>query len=171
MEKIEKTKLEQLLGIIPDHPMIHIAHFADSGLEMTEILSHFCEQKGYDYQINCTNTVFYEKVAEQYRHTPYVKTVKFTLERPKYMMQGKFYDFLFVTAVIEEGQRDAFIRKCHMVIKNSGNIIVFLPKGEDAVRYTWIQLLETHYYVASSTINNLFEHYDVLISKKMHGWK
>ncbi len=31
-------------------------------------------------------------------------------------------------------------------------------------------LLEEHYYVASNTIDDLFENYDVLISKKMHGW-
>ena len=44
MEKIEKTKLEQLLQIVPDHPMIRMAHFADSGSEMTEVLSTFCQE-------------------------------------------------------------------------------------------------------------------------------
>jgi hypothetical protein len=33
-----------------------------------------------------------------------------------------------------------------------------------------MRLLEENNYVASNTIDDLFEHYDLLISKKMHGW-
>jgi hypothetical protein len=170
MEKIEKTKLEQLLQIVPDHPTIRIAHFTDSGMEMTDILSSFCQQKEYEYQINCTDPSFYEKVSETYAHTRHVKVVKFTLERPKYMIQGKLYDFLFVTSAIDASMREACIERCHPVIKNAGNIIVFLPKGKREERYEWMRLLEEHNYVASSIIDDMFEHYDVLISKKMHGW-
>jgi len=170
MEKIEKTKLEQLLQIIPDHPMIRIAHFADSGMEMTEVLSAFCQQKEYEYQINCTDPSFYEKIAKAYAHSGNIKVVKFMLERPRYMMQGKLYDFLFVTSSIEETIREAFIIRCHPIIKNGGNIIIFLPKNVYNERYEWIRLLEEYNYVASSTIDDMFEHYDVLISKKMHGW-
>lgn len=170
MEKIEKTKLEQLLQIVPDHPMIRMAHFADSGMEMTEILGRFCQQKGYEYQINCTDPSFYEKAAEAYKHSRNVKVIKFTLERPRYMIQGKLYDFLFVTSLIQESLREVFIERCHPVIKNAGNIIIFLPKGYRKERYEWMRLLEEYNYVASSTIDDLFEHYDILISKKMHGW-
>ena len=170
MKKIEKTKLEQLLQIIPDHPMIRIAHFADSGEEMTEVLSDFCQEKGYEYQINCTDAAFYEKVSEKYRDPDSVKVLKFTLERPRYMIQGKTYDFLFVTAKIKETLLDDFVKRCHPIIKNAGNILIFLPKKNHTERYEWIRLLEEHYYVASNTIDDMFEHYDVLISKKMHGW-
>jgi len=170
MENIEKTKLEQLLQIVPDDPMISIAHFTDSGLEMTEILSEFCQKKGYEYQMNCTDPIFYEKVVEVYKEIPNIKAVKFTLQRPRYMIQGKLYDFLFVTSAIGTSQREIFIKRCHPIIKNAGNIIIFLPKKSYEERYEWIRLLEEHYYVASSTIDDLFEQYDVLISKKMHGW-
>ena len=167
---MERTKLEQLLQIIPDYPMIRIAHFADSGEEMTEVLADFCQQKGYEYQINCTDADFYEKVSETYRDSDSVKAVKFTLERPRYMIQGKLYDFVFVTAEISEDIREDFVKRCHPVIKNAGNILIFLPRGDHAVRYEWMRLLEEHYYVASNTIDDMFEDYDVLISKKMHGW-
>jgi len=170
MENIEKTKLEQLLQIVPDDPMLSIAHFADSGMEMPGILSAFCQKKGYEYQINCTDLSFYEKAAKTYRDTKHIKVVKFTLERPRYMIQGKLYDFLFVTSAIEASRRESFIERCHPVIKNAGHIIVFIPKKNYEERYEWMQLLEEHYYVASNTIDNMFEHYDVIISKKMHGW-
>ena len=170
MKKIEKSKLEQLLQIIPDHPMMRIAHFADSGEKMTEILSDFCRQRAYEYQINCTHIDFYEKMDEKYHRSENVKVVKFALERPRYMMQGKLYDFLFVTSSIEAHMLEAFIERCHPIIKNAGNIILFLPKKHSAERYEWMRLLEEHNYVASSTIDDLCEHYDLLISKKMHGW-
>ncbi len=170
MKKIERSKLEQLLQIIPDYPMIRMAHFADSGEEMTEVLSDFCQQKGYEYQINCTDVDFYEKVSEKYRNSNMVKTLRFTLERPRYMIQGKLYDFVFVSAKIENDMLEDFLKRCHPIIKNAGNIIIFLPKKSYDERYEWMRLLEEHYYVASNTIDDMFEHYDVLISKKMHGW-
>ena len=170
MEKIEKTKLGQLLQIVPDHPMIRIAHFADSGEWMTEVLADFCHEKGYEYQINCTDADFYEKTKEKYRNSENVRTVKFPLQRPRYMMQAKIYDFLFVTSEIDADMREAFVTRCHPIIKNAGNILIFLPKGEREERYDWMRLLEEHYYVATNTIDDMFEHYDVLISKKMHGW-
>lgn len=170
MKKIERTKLEQLLQIIPDYPMIRIAHFADGAEEMTEVLADFCQKKGYEYQLNCTHTDFYEKVSEKYRKNDHVKTLGFTLERPRYMIQGKLYDFVFVTAEIDNDMQEAFVKRCHPIIKNAGNILIFLPKKSLAQRYEWMKLLEEHYYVASNTIDDMFEHYDVLISKKMHGW-
>ncbi len=170
MEKIEKTKLEQLLQIVPEHPMIRIAHFADGGMEATEVLADFCQAKGYEYQINCTDAGFYEESEKKYHGKDGIKTVKFPLQRPRYMMQAKLYDFVFVTCDIEAEMREAFVTRCHPIIKNAGNILIFLPKNDHATRYDWMRLLEEHYYVATNTIDDLFEHYDILISKKMHGW-
>jgi len=170
MKNIEKEKLEQLLQIIPNHPMIRIAHFADSGLAMTEILSDFCQKKNYEYQINCTDPSFYTKAAEKYVGVDGVKVIEFPLTKPRYMMQGKLYDFVFVSSVIEEPLFEEFIKRCHPIIKNAGNIIFFLSKKSSTECYEWIRLLEEHYYVASSIIDDMFENYNVLISKKMHGW-
>ena len=170
MKNIEKDKLEKLLEIIADAPALRIAHFSESGEIMTEILSDFCQKKGYEYQINCTNSSFFETISDKFKDINAVKPIKFTLERPRYMTQGKIYEYLFVTTDIKEEMRSDFLKKAHGIIKNAGNIIIFLPKGSYEERYDWIALLEEHYYVASNTIDDLFENYDVLISKKMHGW-
>jgi len=170
MKNIEQDKLEKLLGIIPSSPALRIAHFTDSGEMMTEVLSDFCQKREYEYQINCTDNSFFDLISDKYKNMANIKTIKFTLERPRYMIQGKMYEFLFVTANIKDEMRSDFIRKAHGIIKNAGNILIFLPKGSYEERYSWITLLEEHYYVASNTIDDLFENYDVLISKKMHGW-
>ncbi len=170
MKNIEKDKLEKLLEIIPDSPALRIAHFSESGEMMTEIISNFCRKKEYEYQINCTNTSFFETISDNFKEIKEVKTLKFTIERPKYMIQGKIYEYLFVTTVIEKKMRSDFLKRAHGIIKNAGHILIFLPKGSYEERYDWMALLEEHYYVASNTIDDLFENYDVLISKKMHGW-
>ena len=170
MKNIEQDKLETLLQIIEFSPALRIAHFCESGEKMVEILGDFCSQNEYEYQLNCTEPSFFEILENKYQAHTYIKPISFTLARPRYMIQGKLYEYLFVTSTIEEVIRSDFLKKAHSIIKNAGLILVFIPKGDTQQRYNWMTLFEEHYYVASSTIDNLFEHYDVLISKKMHGW-
>jgi hypothetical protein len=58
----------------------------------------------------------------------------------------------------------------HEILRNSGNILLFVPNRNVEERYRWDTLLEENYYVATNTIDDLFTEYDVIISKKMHGW-
>jgi hypothetical protein len=170
MKNIEQDKLEKLLEIIPSSPALRIAHFTDGGEMMIEVLSDFCQKKEYEYQINCTDNSFFDFISDKYKDITNIKTIKFRLDRPRYMIQAKMYEYVFVTSSIGEDMRDDFTRKVHSIIKNAGNILIFLPKGSYEERYSWTMLLEEHYYVASNTIDDLFVNYDVLISKKMHGW-
>jgi len=170
MKPIEKNKLKQLLTIIPDHPMVRILHFADSGETIPSLLSDLAINKSYEYQINCLDERFFTLIQQRFANTKAVKPVIFSLSRPRYMIQGKLYDYLFVTAPIPKEMRKVFLQRAHPVIKNGGNILLFLPKGDHTQRFEWMRLLEENYYVASNTIDDLFEHYDLLISKKMHGW-
>ncbi len=170
MKNIERTSLEKLLQIVPDHPGIRLLHFAESGEEMPRILGDFVEKKGYEYQINCLEESFLLAMQRTFEESPSVHPVKFTLQRPRYMVQGKVFDYVFVTASVPASIREDFLKRVHPIMKNGGNILLFLPKGEREVRWEWLALLEEHYYVASSTIDDLFAHYDVVVSKKMHGW-
>jgi len=170
MKAIEKEKLDQLLAIVPDSPLTRLLHFADSGTRLPELLSRFASRKGYEYRLYCTDRDYSETMEQLLASTEASGTRYFDLNRPRYMQQGKFYDFVFVTSNIEAAQREAFVSRVHPIIKNGGNILFFLPKGDHAQRFEWMRLLEAHYYVATNTIDDLFTHYDLLISKKMHGW-
>jgi hypothetical protein len=86
------------------------------------------------------------------------------------MMQGKQYDYLFVSNNIEGEDKNEFLKKVHKIILNSGNIILFIEKNNLKDRHEWTQLLEDNYFVATNTIDDMFEYYDIVISKKMHGW-
>jgi len=170
MKPIEKNRLEQLLGIIKPAPALRLAHFCNSGEEMTEMLYRFCIEQEYEYQINCTDTSFYTKLSAKYKDVPGIKCIPFTLSRPKYMIQGKLYEYLFVTTPVPQEERGTFLQKAHGIIKNEGLILLFVTKGDRRQRTDWLTLLERHYYVASSVIDDLFEYYDLIIAKKMHGW-
>ncbi|MCB4764991.1 MAG: hypothetical protein LGB73_04015 [Sulfurovum sp.] len=170
MKMIEKEKLNQLLTIIPNYPMIRLLHFAESGIDMPKILDHFVSQKHYEYQLNCTDKNYFTLINMHLDNTKHTKLQFFSLDRPRYIQQGKLYDFVFVTSIIEEEKQETFLQKLHPLIKNGGNILLFLPKKDYSQRFEWMRLMEKNYYVASNTIDNLFLHYDLLISKKMHGW-
>jgi hypothetical protein len=79
------------------------------------------------------------------------------------------YDYLFVSSEIPDENKLSFLKKTYGVIKNAGNIIIFVPKGDGSQIHLWSQLLEDNNFVATNTLD-IFSNYDVIISKKMHGW-
>ncbi|MFT7880757.1 MAG: hypothetical protein ABXS91_10235 [Sulfurimonas sp.] len=170
MKHIELDRLKKLLEIVGPYPATSVVHFSDENLELSETIYDFCHAKSYSYQVNATEKGFCEALQEKFEGKEGIRIIDFSLQRPKYLIQGKTYEYLFVTMEIPEAQRDDFLRKAHEIIRNSGNILLFVPHGSAQARQKWEKMLEENYYVATNTIDDLFEAYDVIISKKMHGW-
>jgi len=170
MKTIEEAPFKQLLEIISPSPALRIAHFAHGEEEIIAYLSDFAQAHDYEYQINTTDPDHATQLSKQFASHPSTKALHFPLQRPRYMMQGKLYDYLFVTTPIPPEIRSDFLQKSHSIIKNAGLILLFIPKTDSQTRYDWLACLEEQYYVASSTIDDLFEGVDLIISKKMHGW-
>ena len=170
MKKLEKDKLETLLTIIGTNPSLQLAHFCDDGEILVDMLQDYCCLNDYLYHLNCTDEAFYEENREKFNGVEQIVVRNFSLNRKSYMIQAKQYDFVFITTEVEEEIREDFLKRIHKIVINAGNILIFIPKGDTAQRYNWIELLEETLYVATSTIDDLFEYYDVIISKKMHGW-
>jgi len=170
MKNLEKDKLETLLQIIGTNPSLQIAHFTQGEDTLTEALHDYCQKEEYFYQLNCTDHDSFETLLEKYKEDTKTHVRELPLERNSYMIQAKQYDFVFVTSLVEETSRDEFLKRIHKIILNAGNLIMFIAKENRSERYQWIALLEENNYVATSTIDDLFEHYDIIISKKMHGW-
>ena len=170
MKNLEKEKLQTLLKIIGSNPSQRIAHFTDGGETFIDILFDYCSPKEYLYQLNCTDGTSFQSISEKFKDSNIAKVRNLPLERKSYMMQGKQYDYIFVTSRIAEAVRDEFLKRTHKIILNAGNIVLLIPKDDYTQRYNWIELLEENYYVATNTIDDLFKNYDVIISKKMHGW-
>ena len=170
MKNLEKDQLETLFDIIGDTPSYQIAHFSQGGELFTKTLSEYCQKRDYLYQINCTDKLFYEQATELHKDEKNTKVMLFNLARPSYMIQAREYNFLFVTNLVEEEKRLEFLKKVHKIIRSAGSIIVFIPKEGYAQRDSWVASLEENLFVSTSIIDDMFENYDVIISRKMHGW-
>ena len=168
MKDLEKDKLKTLLSIIKENPSLDIVHFTDQDNPLVELLNDYCSKKGYNYQLNLLDNSIEVQMHQKY--DTHAKVNLFHLQRKSYLMQGKQYDFVFVTATIDLEMESDFLRRLHQVIRNAGNLIIFVRKENYTLRYRWLQLLEEHNYVATNTIDNLCNNYDIIITKKMHGW-
>ncbi len=170
MKNLEQDKVEQLLQIIQDKPGQRIVHFSDGSHILTKNLSEFCENHHSDYYLYCTKDAFYDKSVTKYAGQAHMHIVKFNLRRPRYMMQAVEYDYLIATLDFAEEDKAVFLEKCYPIIRTGGNIIILIPNSSYMERDEWRDLLVEQYYVSTNIIEDLFEHYDVIISKRMHGW-
>jgi len=167
--QLEEEKIDQLLGIVNLYPSIAIAHFSEGSDLLSEKIYQLCKTHDYEYRLNCTTEVCYKKASDKYASSDLIKIKHFDLNRPRYMIQAKSYDYLFVSSSIPDGEKASFLRKSYAIIKNAGLIIIFVPKKNLSEQYLWTELLQEHNFVATNTID-IFTEYDVIISKKMHGW-
>lgn len=172
MKNLEKTQLETLLDIIGSSstPSLQIAHFSEGGDVLIDKLREYCLNKKYDYHLKCTNKEFYEKMDKKFKDKDNIVVSYFFLQRRSYLIQAREYNFLFVTTNIDKENRGDFLKRSHKIIRSAGNIIIFVPKKDYEERDNWVANLEENLYVSTSVIDNLFEHYDIIISRKMHGW-
>lgn len=169
MKNLEKKPIEQLLSIIPNHPATRIMHISEGGKAFCDAIKKFVKVYDFEYLLNITDAQFYEEMHKTYDDEECCKVKKITLEQRRYVMMAKQYDFLFVTTTIPNELIDEFIKRVYGHIKSAGNIILFLPKNNLENNEKWRASLEEHFFVAINTID-LFEHYEIMIAKKMHGW-
>lgn len=169
MKQLEEKRIDQLLGIINLYPAIRIMHFSDGSHLLTKKISTLCKEHNYEYQLNCTSNICYEKASSKYIDADHIRIKQISLTQPRYAIQAKKYDYLFVTSEIPDEEKPSFLKKVYGVIKNAGLILIFVPKGDLHQRHMWTELLQENYFVATNTLD-IFSHYDVIISKKMHGW-
>ena len=170
MQPIEHEAFEKLLNIIPNYPTIRIGHFADNDFYLPSMLAAFVRERDYAYRINALEKPYEAALRERFADAEGVEVVPFALTRPRYLIQGKMYDFVFVTCSVAPDMRESFLQKLHPAVKNGGQVVLFVPGDNKVESAQWSELLERNYYVATNTIDDLFAHYDVVISRKMHGW-
>jgi len=168
MKNLELKQIEQLLSIIPDHPATQIMHITQSDGELSDALATFVKQRDYTLLLNVTNDNGYDEIKENYSDD-FVSVKKMKFDQRRYASMAKMFDYVFVTATVPNTFQNQFAKSIHGHMKNAGNIILFLEKSNLKVLDRWRQILEENYFVASNTID-LFEEYEILISKKMHGW-
>ncbi len=170
MKNIVPETVDQLLQIIHDKPGQRIIHFSEGSHILTKKLSELTQRYQSTYTLNCCNEICYEKAQTKYTDLSHMNIVHFNLARPRYKIQGIEYDYLISTLDFREKDKAEFLAKCYHIIRTGGNIIIFIPNSSYTERDEWLAILEEQYYVSTNIIDDMFEEYDVIVSRRMHGW-
>ncbi len=170
MKNIESERLLQLMDEIYYRPFANVVHFTDHDIELCTHLSDYCEAKEYTYQLNTPDQYFFETAKEEFADSPVAKVYKMPLSRPKFRIVGKEYEYFVLSLDIAEDHRISFLKKAHEIIRSHGKIVIFISKNDRTLQDQWIADLEETLFVATSVIDDIFDHFDVILSTKMHGW-
>lgn len=174
MKKLTDKTIEDIVNIILPYPATRVMQISDGQsqfndeIKLTNRLFDLIQEREYGFQLNLINNDKLEEYKELFSISG-VSTVRpLHPKQPRYGMQGKFYDYLYVTASVEEEMLEEFIKKVYEVIKSGGIIIAFTQK--DLQTYDkWFNLLQDNFFVAINTID-ISEDFHIITAKKMHGW-
>jgi len=170
MKTLDQKQVDQLLEIIQSKPGQRIVHFSAEEYGLSKILHQFSQENDSNYYLYCTDKTFYETAKETYQGESHIRVVNFNTQRPKYMIQGIEYDYLIANLDFNQEDKATFLGKCYPIIRTGGNIIILIPNSTSHVRDEWRDVLEEQYYVSVNIIDNIFDDFDVIVAKRMHGW-
>ena len=160
--------LDQLIQIIPDHPALRLMHFVDATTPLMDKLATLAISRDYEYQLLCLDETLAASLSQQYTTAHEIKVRPITLDRSRYHLQGKLYDFVFVEASVES--KEHFVTTVYSAMKNAANIFILLPAKADKEEIeSWRRILEENFFVAFSAFG-LGDTLQVVSAKKMHGW-
>ena len=160
--------LDQLIQVIPDHPALRLMHFVDTPTLLTDKLAALATSRDCEHQLLCLDETLAASLSRQYAEKEAIKVRSITLERSRYNLQAKLYDFVFVESSVSDLSH--FVKTVHSAMKNGANIFILLSKNisENEIE-TWRNALEENFFVAFSAFD-LGETRQVVGAKKMHGW-
>jgi phospholipid N-methyltransferase len=170
MKNLEPSQVKQLLEIIQSKPGQRLVHFTDNEEILCKSLHQFSQENDNNYYLYCTEKSFYEHAKEAYNDQSHIRVVNFNTQRPRYMIQGIEYDYLITNLDFTQEDKSTFLEKCYPIIRTGGNIIIIIPNSHSNERDEWQVVLEEQYYVSVNIIDNIFDDYDVIVAKRMHGW-
>ena len=159
--------LDHLIRIVPDHPAQRLMHFVDRGTPLTDKLAALAVSHEYEYQILTLDETVTASLSQRYAAEDAVKIRPITLERSRYNLQAKLYEFVFVEATVTD--QTHFAKTVHSAMKNGANLFILCPAQAAEEVETWRKILEESFFVAFSTFD-LDETQQVISAKKMHGW-
>ena len=160
--------LDQLIQIIPDHPALRLMHFVDATTPLIDKLAALALSRDYEYQLLCLDKTLAASLSQQYTAAHEIKVRPITLDRSRYNLQAKLYDFVFVETSVED--KEHFVKTVYGAMKNAANVFILLSAKADKEEIeSWRRVLEENFFVAFSAFD-LGNTLQVVSAKKMHGW-
>ena len=159
------AEIDNLLDSLMQVPGMRVMHFAKDDT-LCQNIQNFC--KGSEFDSEYLILTFSQRDEEELKQLEdEITKVKYVNEnRPKFNIQAKLYDYLFITNLASDTQ--SFFRRVYSALKNGAPIFIFLDKKDRELAYKLESELIEANYVASNKME--IDDFLVLSSKKMHGW-
>ena len=160
-----KSEIDKLLNSLAKQPNFMVMHFAKDKKYVNQIQS-WCKDGNLcnEYRVLTFSTEVEEELKVFEDEITKVKYL--TSKRPRYSMQGKFYDYLFVFDLPQN--LEDFLKKVYGSLKNGAPSFIFLESRDKNFAYRVESILIECNFVATTImeIDNLL----VVSARKMHGW-
>lgn len=159
------SEVDKLLNSLPQNPGMRVMHFTKDGA-LCKSIKEFCSSSEFDSEyLILTFDQDTQEALKVYEDS--FCEVKFVNERrPKYHMQSKQYEYLFVDSLPND--RVSFFKKVYSALKNAAPIFIFLEKSNRTFAYKLQEeLIESNYVAANLTD---LDNFLIVSAKKMHGW-
>jgi len=173
VKKLNDKTLADIVNIILPYPATRVMQISDGQVQfddeikLTQRLFEHTQRCDYDFQLNLLHSDQLEEYKSRFSSSS--SSVRLLhLKQPRYGMQGKFYDYLYVSATIEEEMLGEFIQKVYTVIKSGGIILAFTDKNPQTYE-RWFHALQDNYFVAINPID-ISDDFHIISARKMHGW-
>ncbi|BDY11880.1 hypothetical protein [Hydrogenimonas cancrithermarum] len=168
MKKLKREQTAQLMQIISTHyPNQQILHLTDGSNDLHKALYDFTKAKGFEYDLRTVASDLDEWQSEDH---PGFHLEPLDLAARQYNKHAKKYENIFVTLApaILESDPETMFKKFFRIMKNAATVAILVEKGTP-MQEEIDKKLEESYFVAINHID-IFDDYDVVTAKKMHGW-
>jgi len=158
------SQIDKLLESLAIAPAMRVMHFAKEPT-LCDNISNFCKKSEDSEYLIYT---FYEEALEALKayENSYTQVKLTNPKRPKYNIQGRLYDYLFLTTLPVD--RDSFFKRVYSALKNAGLVFIFLKKEQRELSYKIeSELIESNYVAVNRMI---LDNFLIISTKKMHGW-
>lgn len=159
------NEIDNLLQSLPKSPSMRVMHFSADDSLCAQIQA-FCNspQEDNEYLI-ATFTPEDEHKLLHYKNS-FTDIKYLSPKRPRFHMQSKLYDYLFVSVLPEK--RANFFKKVYSALKNAAPLFILLASTQkELAKKIESELIETN-YVATSRME--LGEFLIVSARKMHGW-
>ena len=170
MKKDDIEKLPMLFEIFPNFPSIRVMHITDQHSDVVKKLASFFKENEYEFDVMVSDAAFQKSVEEALNEPSKYLTIRpLAYTDTQYNFKGRQYDTVVVDVDFDKIlQERYFFERIYALMKNAAGILVLIPR-QSTILEGIEERLEDYNFVAVNPID-LFDEYQVIYAKKMHGW-
>jgi len=168
MKILKKEQSNLLMQIIsPHYPNQQILHITDGCNDLHNTLFELTKNRRFEYDLRTVNKKI-DNLSDHNHNGFFIKPID--LNTKDYSYHSKRYENVFVTLDPEYIKTNitTIFKKLFFVMKNAGVVAILIPKNEPLIDII-DKKLEESFFVAINHID-IFDDYDVVTAKKLHGW-